>query len=109
VAGVVWVLRESGVTIPPARLAITSDVPVGAGLSSSAALECAVLAALLDFAGASADVAKATWPSLAQRAENAYVGVPCGIMDQSAATLCTEGHALFLDCRSLAAEQVPFD
>jgi galactokinase len=109
VAGVMWVLGETGVTVPPARLAITSDVPVGAGLSSSAALESAVLAALLDFAGASEGVARATWPSLAQRAENAYVGVPCGIMDQSAAALCTEGHALFLDCRSLVTEQVPFE
>jgi galactokinase len=109
VAGVVWVLRETGVTVPPARFAITSDVPVGAGLSSSAALECAVLAALLDFAGAAEDVARATWPALAQRAENAFVGVPCGIMDQSAATLCQAGHTLFLDCRSLATEQVPFD
>jgi galactokinase len=50
----------------------------------------------------------AVWPGLAQRAENAYVGMPCGIMDQSAATLCRDGHALFLDCRSLHAEQVPF-
>jgi galactokinase len=109
VAGVLWVLRETGVTIPCSRLAITSDVPVGAGLSSSAALECAALAALLDLSGAVEDVARGTWPSLAQRAENVYVGVPCGIMDQSAATLCSSGHALFLDCRSLATEQVPFD
>ena len=50
-----------------------------------------------------------TWPALAQRAENGYVGVPCGIMDQSASTLCRRGHALFLDCETQAAEQVPFD
>jgi galactokinase len=109
VAGVVWALREAGVAVPYARLAITSDVPVGAGLSSSAALECSVLAALLDLAGASDRVPPAQWPALAQRAENAYVGVPCGIMDQSASILCRPGHALFLDCRTLVSEQVPFD
>jgi galactokinase len=109
VAGVVWALREAGVAVPYARLAITSDVPVGAGLSSSAALECSVLAALLDLAGASDRVPPAQWPALAQRAENAFLGVPCGIMDQSASILCRPGHALFLDCRTLVSEQVPFD
>jgi galactokinase len=48
-------------------------------------------------------------PALAQRAENEYVGMPCGILDQSASTLCREGHALFLDCRSLGLEHIPFD
>jgi galactokinase len=109
VAGVVWTLRDAGVDVPYARLAIASDVPVGAGLSSSAALECSVLAALLDLWGTPELVPVATWPALAQRAENAYVGVPCGIMDQSASTLCRRGHALFLDCRTQAVEQVPFD
>jgi galactokinase len=106
-AGVVWVLRESGVDVPFADLAVSSDLPVGAGLSSSAALECATLAALLDLA--QADVPRARWPELARKAENANVGVPCGILDQSAVVRCLEGHALFLDCRSGAAEQVPFD
>jgi galactokinase len=105
VAGVLWALREAGVAVPPARIAIASDVPLGGGLSSSAALECAVLAAALDLAGATRP--EAEWPAIAQRAENAYVGVPCGIMDQSAATLCRKGHALFLDCRSLETEHVP--
>ncbi len=109
VAGVVWALREAGIDVPYARLAIASDVPIGAGLSSSAALECSVLAALLDLGGASDLLPMAMWPALAQRAENAYVGVPCGIMDQSASTLCLAGHALFLDCRTQAIEQVPFD
>jgi galactokinase len=107
VAGVVWALDEAGVKVPPAHLEITSDVPLGAGLSSSAALECATMGALLDLAGALDDWPLQRWPKVAQRAENAYVGVPCGIMDQSAATLCEAGHALFLDCRSLATEQVP--
>jgi galactokinase len=109
VAGVVWVLRDAGIAVPYARLAIASDVPVGAGLSSSAALECSVLAALLDLGGTPELVPMTTWPTLAQRAENAYVGVPSGIMDQSASVLCRRGHALFLDCRSLAVEHVPFD
>ncbi len=109
VAGIVWVLREAGIEVPYARLAVASDVPIGAGLSSSAALECAVLATLIDLAGASDSVPVARWPALAQRSENLYVGVPCGIMDQAASTLCRRGHALFLDCRSQATEQVAFD
>jgi galactokinase len=108
VAGVVWALRDAGFDPPGARLAVTSDVPVGAGLSSSAALECAVLATMLELAGATDAVPTPRWPALAQRAENAYVGVPCGIMDQAAATLSRSGHALFLDCRTLATEHVPF-
>ncbi len=107
VAGVVWSLLAAGHQVPGARLAVTSDVPLGAGLSSSAALECAVLAALVELGGL--DVAEAQRPQLAQRAEAGYVGMPCGIMDQSAAVLCRAGHALFLDCRTLAVRQIPFD
>jgi galactokinase len=126
VAGIVWVLHEAAVDVPYARLSVTSDVPVGAGLSSSAALECATLAALVDLflharapykqlgdgtgpVPASTAVQRARWPELARRAENEYVGMPCGIMDQSAVVRCEAGHALFLDCRSGEAEQVPFD
>ncbi|MBV1849176.1 galactokinase [Catellatospora tritici] len=107
VAGIVWALRDAGYDVPGARLDISSGVPGGAGLSSSAALECAVLSALVDLGGLDLPVAQR--PKLAQRAENAYVGVPCGIMDQSASTLCRAGHALFLDCRSMAVEQIPLD
>lgn len=107
VAAVVWVLRDAGHDVPGARLRIDSDVPGGAGLSSSAALECAVLSALADLGGL--DIPLEQRPKLAQRAENVYVGMPCGIMDQSASTLCREGHALFLDCRSMATEHVPLD
>ncbi|WP_238006081.1 galactokinase [Dactylosporangium sp. AC04546] len=111
VAGIVWVLREAGHDVPPADLWITSDVPFGAGLSSSAAIECATMAVLVDLIRASggADLPMQLRPRLAQRAENEYVGAPTGIMDQAASTLCRAGHALFLDCRSLATEQVPFD
>ncbi|MEU7673191.1 galactokinase [Micromonospora taraxaci] len=107
VAGVVWALREAGHPVPGARLAIASDVPLGAGLSSSAALESAVLAALLDLGGL--ELSPERQPRLAQRAENVYVGAPTGIMDQSAAIRCRAGHALFLDCRDESVEHIPFD
>lgn len=107
VAGVVWVLREAGFDVPSADLAIASDVPLGAGLSSSAALEAAVLTALADLGGLALPVDDR--PRLAQRAENEYAGVPCGIMDQSASIRCRADHALFLDCRSVEVEHVPFD
>ena len=82
VAAVVWALTEDGHVVPGARLSIDSDVPVGAGLSSSAALECAVLTALCDLGDLEVPIDRR--PRLAQRAENVYVGVPCGIMDQTA-------------------------
>src|SRR5215469_3657129 len=92
VAGIVWALRRFGFDGTGAQLAVSSDVPVGAGLSSSAALECAVLTALVDLGGV--DLPVEGRPRLAQAAENGYVGVPCGIMDQSASTLAKAGHAL---------------
>ena len=107
IAAVVWELREDSYDVPGAHLSITSDVPVGAGLSSSAALECAVLTALCDLGDLPVPVAER--PRLAQRGENTYVGMPCGIMDQSASILCRPGHALFLDCRSGETVHVPFD
>jgi galactokinase len=107
VAGVVWSLRDAGFDVPPARIALASDVPVGAGVSSSAALESAVLTALVDLGGLNLPVEAR--PALAQRAENVYVDAPTGIMDQSASIRCREGHALFLDCRSLHVEHIPFD
>ncbi|MET7877964.1 galactokinase [Micromonospora profundi] len=107
VAGVVWALRDAGHPVPGARLAIASDVPLGSGLSSSAALEAAVLAALLDLGGL--ELPAERQPRLAQRAENVYVGAPTGIMDQSAVIRCRAGHALFLDCRDESVEHIPFD
>jgi galactokinase len=107
VAGVVWALREAGFDVPPARIAIASDVPVGAGLSSSHALECAVLTALADLG--ELDLPLEDRPRLVQRSENGYVGAPTGIMDQSASLRCRRGHALFLDCRTLEVEHIPFD
>lgn len=98
VAGIVWSLREAGHQIPGADVVIESDVPVGAGLSSSAALECGVAAALLGSTGV--DVPPVEVALIAQRAENDYVGVPSGSMDQLAAMCGRTGHALFIDTAS---------
>jgi galactokinase len=107
-AGVAWALREAGVTVPGACLAVDSDVPEGAGLSSSAALECAAALALTGLADGE-EIPRPELVAIARRAENEFVGVPSGIMDQSASLLCRAGHALLLDCRSLETAQVPFD
>jgi galactokinase len=107
VAGIVWALHDAGFEVPGARIALASEVPVGSGLSSSAALESAVLTALVELGRLDLPLEKR--PALAQRAENVYVGAPTGILDQSASMRCREGHALFLDCRSYAVEQIPFD
>ncbi|KAA6224188.1 galactokinase [Streptomyces albofaciens JCM 4342] len=106
-AGVAWALREAGLPLGGADLHYESTVPVGAGLSSSAALEVVTALALDDLYGLG--LTRQRLAQLAQRAENAFVGVPCGIMDQTAAACCTDGHALFLDTRDLAQRQVPFD
>jgi galactokinase len=103
-AGVVWALAEAGHQIGGADLVLTSDVPVGAGLSSSAALECATISALADLNDLDIDLLQRA--KLARRAENEFVGAPTGLMDQAASTLCTPGHALFFDCRSLDSQQV---
>ena len=105
--GVFWALREAGYQVGGADLALASDVPIGAGLSSSAAIECVLVEALNDLYDLG--IAPMDRAKLARRTENAYVGAPTGLMDQAASTLCTEGHALFLDCRSLEVEQVPLD
>ncbi|WP_327068524.1 galactokinase [Kitasatospora sp. NBC_01302] len=105
-AGVVWALREAGYPIGGADLYFDSDVPSGAGLSSSAALECAAAAVYRDLYELPFTAAESA--VLAQRGENLFVGVPCGVMDQMASACCTEGAALFLDTRDLAQRQVPF-
>ncbi len=106
-AGVVWAMRAAGHPVGGVSMVFDSDLPRGAGLSSSAALECAVALALTDLHGLA--VPRSELVTIAQRAENDFVGVPCGIMDQSASLLCQEGHALLLDCRTSESAQVPFD
>jgi galactokinase len=106
-AGVAWALEAAGYRGPGGCVAIDSDLPVGAGLSSSAALECATALALTSLAGV--EIPRADLVTIARRAENEFVGVPTGVMDQSASLRCQAGHALLLDCRSLEMAQVPFD
>ncbi|MCZ2404416.1 galactokinase [Paenarthrobacter sp. Z7-10] len=105
--GVAWVLQQRGISVPGFDLYLDSSVPSGAGLSSSAAIECAVALALNDLTGAG--LSREELVLVGQRAENEVVGAPTGILDQSASLLATEGHAVFLDCRSRAAEAVPLD
>ncbi|MDP9905182.1 galactokinase [Arthrobacter bambusae] len=105
--GVAWALQQRGVLVPGFDLLMDSDVPLGAGLSSSHAIECAVISALNELTGAglgAEDMVLAT-----QRAENDFVGAPTGIMDQSASLRGSKGHAVFLDCRDQSVQLVPFD
>ena len=103
VLGVIWSLgAKDGFEI-----LIDSEVPAGAGLSSSAALECSVALAInhqLRLGKSLPELARIT-----QRAENEFVGVPCGIMDQSISLMATAGHALLIDCRDLSTRQVRVD
>jgi galactokinase len=105
VAGVVWMLRASGHSVGGLDVAIDCDVPAGAGLSSSAALECAVALATAESAGENLD--RLALALVAQRAEREVVGAPVGLMDQAVAMLAAPDTALFLDCRSLNYEHVP--
>jgi len=103
VLGVIWALDIShGVDVE-----IDGDVPLGAGLSSSAALECAVALGLNEMF--SLGLNKKELALLTQKAENVFVGVPCGIMDQSVSLMAEAGSALLLDCRDLSTTLVPFD
>jgi galactokinase len=105
--GVVWAMGEAGHEIGPFRAAFSGDVPLSSGLSSSAAIEAATalaLDALFAFGIGRKDLAV-----LCQRAENDYLGVASGIMDQYASLLCEAGAALLVDCRSLEAQSVPLD
>ncbi|WP_372498025.1 galactokinase [Sinomonas terrae] len=106
-SGVVWAFQERGIDVPGFELVLDSDVPLGAGLSSSHAIECAVATALNEVTGAGLDAEELVLTT--QRAENAFVGAPTGIMDQSASLRGRSGHAVFLDCRDQSVELVPFD
>ena len=106
-AGVVWALRQRGHTLGGVDIEVDSDVPSGSGLSSSAALVCAVTTALDDLFDLGLDAAQRL--AVSRSAENDYVGAPTGGMDQLASLTCTAGHVLFCDMRTLETEQVPFD
>nr|WP_062340054.1 galactokinase [Herbidospora sakaeratensis] len=105
--GVALTMRKAGLPVGGADIAIDGDVPRGAGLSSSAALEVSVALALNDLYDLGQSPMELAL--LGQRAENEVVGMPCGIMDQAASALSKEGHVLLLDCRTLGSRAIPFD
>ena len=106
VVGIAWALAEAGHRIGGADIVLDSTVPVGAGLSSSAAIGCSVASALRDLFDlplAGLDLA-----AIARRCENEFVGAPTGVMDQAVSMLAQPGHLFYLDTRSMQIEQVPF-
>jgi galactokinase len=107
-AGVLWALQKAGIEVPGMDVAVSSDVPLGAGLSSSASLECAVALAAAELAGRSdAPALRRLLVEAAIRAENEVVGAATGGMDQTVAMLAEEGAALLIDTRDGATEPVP--
>ena len=103
-AGVAWALRGGG-ALPNMKAAVVSDLPTGSGLSSSAAIELAFAVLWNEFAGLS--LSNKDLALLCQRAENGFVGMNCGVMDQMASALGKADHAVFLDTRDLAVKHVP--
>ncbi|WP_420119885.1 galactokinase [Nakamurella sp.] len=105
--GSFWAVRQTGRPLEPLDLVLDSQVPSGAGLSSSAAVECATVLAVSALAGYRFD--PLTVARLAQRAENDFVGVPCGPMDQTASAAAADGAVLLFDTRAGTVENIPFD
>jgi len=105
VLGVATMLRQDGHLLPSANLFLSGDIPIGAGLSSSAAIEVGATLALLSLGDKQLELREVA--KLCQRAENEFVGARVGIMDQFVSCLGKKGHALLLDCRSLEFESVP--
>jgi len=103
--GVLRELQALGIEPPPFALHLGGDIPIGSGLSSSASIEVASAMAMLAHAGI--ELTAGEIALLCQRAENNFVGSPCGIMDQLAVTAAKSGHALLLDTRSLSWEHIP--
>lgn len=109
-AGVVWALRDLLPHVTGADVAMTTALPIGAGLASSAALECALALALADLAGVPTDdTGRTALAAACVAAENEYVGAPTGGMDQTAALRSVPGHALLLDCTSGETTEIPVD
>jgi galactokinase len=103
--GCIRVLEQQDISIPPLNVHVTSSVPIGAGLSSSAALEVAMLRGLRSLLAL--DLNDVQIAQLGQQAERQYSGVQCGIMDQMAASLGDSQHLLFLDTRTLEFQRLP--
>jgi galactokinase len=106
-AGVAWALGQRGISLPGCELAVTGDIPVGAGMSSSASVEVAY--ALIWLQMADVELPSMQIAQACQQAENAFVGVNSGLMDQFSSVFGKEDHALVLDCRSLDWEVLPLD
>ena len=106
VLGTVWAFRESGVELPGLEFSIDSDIPLGAGLSSSAAIEAAVALAINDITGAAMN--REQLARLCHKAETEYVGVPVGMMDQFAVLNAQPNNAMLIDCREQSIQQVRF-
>jgi len=105
--GVAAMLRKQGYTVRGLRGVVKGDVPIGGGLSSSAAFE---VAAAMAFCSASdLKINRQELARICRRAENEFVGMRCGIMDQFASLMCRKGHALFLDCSTLSYDLLPLD
>jgi galactokinase len=107
VAGVAWSLRSAGHPLSGLDVVVDGRVPRGSGLSSSAAIECAAALAMADSCGL--DLGPAQLASHAQRAENEFVGVPCGLMDQMVSMCARSGHAMLFDARSGETRHIEFD
>jgi galactokinase len=107
VAGVLWALRRSGYPVPGGTMSINGDVAIGSGLASSAALECAVLGAIVSATGVRID--RVEQARIAQRAENDYVGAPTGLLDQLASLFGEPAAALLIDFRDVTVRPVAFD
>lgn len=107
VAGALWAVGAVAGDVRGADVLLQSNVPVGAGLSSSAAVECATVLAAASLSGLK--LAPFELAMLAHRAEYEFVGMPCGIMDQTVSMCARQGHALFLDCRTKQTQHVPLD
>jgi galactokinase len=107
VAGVIWALCRAGHRVPGGAMSVASDVEMGSGLASSAALECAVLGAIATAAGIGID--RVERARLAQRAENDYVGAPTGLLDQLASLFGAASTALLIDFAELTVAPVAFD
>jgi galactokinase len=104
-SGMIWAVIDSGIPVTGTRLAICSDLPVGAGVSSSAAFEVGLgmaLSSAMEAGLKPIDIAR-----LAHKSDHEFVGIPSGIMDQFASACCRRDHALLLDCRDESFEQVP--